>query len=107
MFLSRFLRIIKDKFDITEDSLRFIIENNIFIPDDRKDSVLKGLVAGFSWDFSTSMAILMPQVENSIRELAETCGSVVYKTEISGVEEFFRRKTRACHRKQANRTSSR
>ena len=29
----------------------------------------------------------MPQVENAIRELAKTCGAVVYKTDEQGIEE--------------------
>lgn len=86
-FTSRFLHIARTKYTFTEDSLRFLVEGNAFVPDDRKDTFLKGLVAGFNLDLSTAMHLLMPQVENAVRNLAELCGAVVYKTYPNGVEE--------------------
>lgn len=86
MFVKRFIWFAKDKFDFTEDNLRFLVENNAFIPSDRKNTFLKGLVAGFNLDLSTSMHLLMPQIEHCIRCLAQECGAVVYKTEKNGVE---------------------
>ena len=85
-FISRYLYIIKERFSFTEESLEFIVENNAFIPEERKSSFLKGIVAGFSCDYITALSILMPQVENALRCLARTCGAVVYKTEDNGVE---------------------
>ena len=86
-FTSRFLHIARTKYTFTEDSLRFLVEGNAFVPDDRKDTFLKGLVAGFNLDLSTAMHLLMPQVENAVHNLAELCGAVVYKTYPNGVEE--------------------
>lgn len=85
--LIRILHFSKEKFDFNKDNLRFLIEDNLFIPKDRQETYLKGIVAGFSEDWGTAMHILMPQVENSIRCLAEACDIVVYKTDESGVEE--------------------
>ena len=73
-------------FEFNEENLLFLVDDNIFIPSDRKNTFLKGLVAGFNLDLSTSMHLLMPQVENSIRCLAQECGAVVYKTDKNGVE---------------------
>ena len=86
-FTSRFLYLARNKYTFTEDSLRFLVEGNAFVPDDRKDTFLKGLVAGFNLDLATAMHLLMPQVENAVRNLAELCGAVVYKTDANGVEE--------------------
>ena len=86
-FTTRFLHLARSKHTFTEDTLRFLIEDNAFIPGDRKDTFLKGLVAGFNLDLATSMHLLMPQVENAIRCLAELCGAVVYKTDCNGIEE--------------------
>lgn len=87
MFIVRAVSIAKDKYVFSEDTLRFIVENNAFIPDDRRSTFLKGLVAGFHFDFQTAMSVLMPQVENAVRELAVACGAVVFKTNDKGIEE--------------------
>lgn len=81
-----FIWFAKEKFEFNEDNLRFLVEDNAFIPPDRKNTFLKGLVAGFNLDLSTSMHLLMPQIEHCIRCLAQECGAVVYKTEKNGVE---------------------
>ena len=86
-FTTRFLHLARGKYTFTEDTLHFLVEDNAFIPADRKDTFLKGLVAGFNLDLATSMHLLMPQVENAIRCLAELCGAVVYKTDSNGIEE--------------------
>ena len=86
-FTTRFLYFARSKYTFTEDTLRFLVEDNAFVPGDRKDTFLKGLVAGFNLDLATSMHLLMPQVENAIRCLAELCGAVVYKTDCNGIEE--------------------
>ena len=87
VFIQRFLWLAKEKYEFNEENLRFLVDDNIFVPSDRKKTFLKGLVAGFNLDLSTSMHLLMPQVENSIRCLAQECGAVVYKTDKNGVEE--------------------
>lgn len=85
-FIKRYVWFAKERFDFNEDSLRFLVEDNAFIPPNRKNTFLKGLVAGFNLDLSTSMHLLMPQIEHGIRCLAQDCGAVVYKTEKNGVE---------------------
>lgn len=86
-FISRYLHIIKERFSFTEENLKFIVENNVLIPEDRQKSFLKGLTAGFEYDYITALSILMPQMENAIRNLASDCGAVVYKTKDKGIEE--------------------
>ena len=86
-YIRLYLGIAKAQFTFSEETLQFLVEKNVFVPTDRKASFLRGLVAGFNGDLITSMSILMPQVENAIRVLAEECGAVVYKTNEDGTEE--------------------
>lgn len=86
VFIKHFVWFAKEKFEFNEETLGFLVDNNLFIPVDRKNSILKGLVSGFNLDLTTSMHLLMPQVENCIRCLAQECGAVVYKTDKNGVE---------------------
>ena len=89
MVATRCLAIAREKWEFTEENLQFLVEDNLFVPSDRKKSFLKGLVAGFRGELGLSMCLLMPQVENAIRELARNCGAVVYKTDSNGVEEVL------------------
>ena len=77
----------KRKFEFNAENLAFLTRNNLFVPEGRQETYLKGIVAGFSFDFKTALHLLMPQVENSIRNLAELCDIVVYKTNECGIEE--------------------
>ena len=86
-FIIRYLYILQKKEEVTEDLLRFIMKENAFVPEDRIESFVKGFSAGFKMDFITAIPILMPQAENAIRVMAETCGAVVYKTNTDGTEE--------------------
>ena len=86
-FYSNYLKLFKKKHTVTKENIRFILEDNLFIPQERIDSYITGVVAGFNFDFITALPILMPQVENSIRLIAEELGAVVYKTADDGSVE--------------------
>ena len=86
-YVNRLLYLAREKFVFEKEVLRFLVEDNLFIPSNHKESFLIGLVAGFNLDLITAMHLLMPQVESCIRYLAEECGAVVYKTDKQGVEE--------------------
>lgn len=86
-FYSNYLKLFKKKHTVTKENIRFILEDNLFIPQERIDSYIAGIVAGFNFDFITALPILMPQVENSIRLIAEELGAVVYKTADDGSVE--------------------
>lgn len=86
-FISNFLKIFNRNYNINKDVIKFILENNLFVPNKRIESFLIGIEAGFKYDYITALHILMPQVENAIRTLAEELGAVVYKTADDGTEE--------------------
>ena len=82
------LNYIRCNFTIEENDIRKIVEESGFIPLDRKEAYLKGIMAGVSGDFLTALNILIPQVENSLRELAIICGEPVYNLNENGIEEL-------------------
>lgn len=86
-FIKNYILLAKEKFDFTEENLEFLVNDNAFIKPERKKAFLKGLTAGFNLDLVTALHLLMPQVEHSIRCLAQDCGAVVYKTNADGIEE--------------------
>lgn len=87
IYVNRLLYLAREKYEFTEENLRFLVDENIFVPPNHKEAFLKGIVAGFNLDLITSMHLLMPQIEHSLRCIAEDCGSVVYKTDKNGIEE--------------------
>lgn len=88
-FVQRYLHMMNQKFELNESTLRFIVDNNVFVPQDRQGAFLKGLVAGFNFDYLTSMSVLMPQVENAIREMAKTLDLLTDKFDNKGIQEYL------------------
>lgn len=80
--------ILQSNYEITEQDIRKIVEDSVFVPEDRRMAYTKGLMAGFNNDFLTALSILMPQVDNSIRAFAEMCGEVVYNIKEDNTEEL-------------------
>lgn len=87
--VQRYLYMMNQKFELNESNLRFLVDNNIFVPQDRKGAFLKGLVAGFNYDYLTSMSVLMPQVENAIREMARKLDILTDKFDNEGIQEYL------------------
>ncbi|MFR1354310.1 DUF4209 domain-containing protein [[Clostridium] symbiosum] len=88
IIIGNILNYIRSKFEIKEEDIQDIVENSAFVPKDRKEAYFKGLMAGFSGDLLTALYILIPQVENSIRELAVLCDEIVYNLNEDGIEEL-------------------
>jgi len=80
--------ILQSNYEITEQDIGKIVEDSVFVPEDRRVAYTKGLMAGFKNDFLTALSILMPQVDNSIRIFAEMCGEVVYNIKEDNTEEL-------------------
>lgn len=75
--LEQILDIIRNKDEFCEDSLDFIVKDNLLIPEGREEIFKKGLYLGISGKYYEALHILAPQVENLFRELAKACGDVV------------------------------
>jgi len=72
---------------IYENDLFFIVNNNPFVPEDRKPLFIKGLIAGFNSDFIASTHILGLQIENSIRYILNNQGVVTTSLSSEGIQE--------------------
>lgn len=70
-----------------EDDLNFIVKNNPFIPEDRKNLFTKGLLAGFKSDFIVATHILGMQIENSIRYVLNNEGVITTSLSSEGIQE--------------------
>ncbi len=75
-------------FDIDAETKR-IVENSLFVPQNRRQSFETGLISGFKSDLISAMNILSPQVENSIRQLALICGDSISKINSDYTEEYL------------------
>ena len=79
-----FLSVIRSKFDMDKNSLDFLIDNNGIIPNGREQNFKDGLYFALKGDISKAIHILVPQLENLLRELAAQCGETIIKIEKNG-----------------------
>ena len=84
MIVFPFLSVIRSKFDMVENSLDFLIDNNGIIPNGREQNFKDGLYFALKGDISKAIHILVPQLENLLRELAAQCGETIIKIEKNG-----------------------
>lgn len=73
---------------ISLNDLAFLVDRNAAIPDERKEIVKRGLQLGLNGELYAAMHILLPQMENIIRELVKMCGDTVTFLKEDGTEEF-------------------
>lgn len=87
MILSIAYRIFRDSYNVSIEDLNFMIDDNSFIPEDRREIVKLGLYLGLSGNLYAAMHILLPQTENIIRHLVEMCGDTTTFIDEQGREE--------------------
>lgn len=87
--IAQLKRRIGELHEVTEADIERIVTNSSFVPKERKTAYVKGLYAGFNDDYMTSLSILVPQFENSIRTLVELCDEPTYKLNSDGTEELI------------------
>jgi hypothetical protein len=64
-----------------------IVRNSPFVPEDRAEIFAHGLHAGLNGDYLTATHLLIPQVENSIRNLLEQRGVTVSRIDDQGIQD--------------------
>ncbi len=64
------LQVLNDHHPTMED-LQFLVRGNPFVPPGHEHIFLTGLHAGFHGDWAVATHLLVPQIENSIRQIAE------------------------------------
>jgi Domain of unknown function (DUF4209) len=72
--------------NIRVNDILLILTNSPFIPPDREYLFAKGIYAGLTGDFFTSIHILIPQIENSIRCILRNIGKITSGLDKSGVQ---------------------
>lgn len=71
---------------VSEEDWDFLISGNPFVPVGREKIFAKGLHAGLMGDFLVATHLLIPQLENSFREILTSRGVNVTKTDNDGIQ---------------------
>jgi hypothetical protein len=83
------MQTILSEHEITEPDIERIFKDSDFIPADRLTLFVRAIFEGFRWDFSTSLHIFVPQVENALRYLLEQNGVVPRNFDNDGIEDVW------------------
>jgi tetratricopeptide (TPR) repeat protein len=83
------MRQLLSEHEITEDNIERLIGDSALIEEDRRPLFVQAIAAGFRWDFSTALHILVPQVENGLRRLLRQRGVLPINVDATGIEEVW------------------
>jgi Domain of unknown function (DUF4209) len=83
------LRQLIDDYDIDQSSIAAVLDDSGLIPEERREWFYEAFVAGFRWDFSTALHVLIPQVENALRHVLQQRGISPVNIDAEGVEEVW------------------
>ncbi len=70
---------IDEKYQPSAKDLADLVENNPFIPEDRRIIFTSGLLAGFQRNYALASHLLVPQIENSLRYMLDKKGTITSK----------------------------
>lgn len=85
--LKLILQLIQKRYKFQEHDLEFITNDNVILPDDRKDIFKIGLYHFLNGDYYEALQILVPQTENLFRYLAEVSGDITATLEDDGTSK--------------------
>ncbi|MCL2588343.1 MAG: DUF4209 domain-containing protein [Oscillospiraceae bacterium] len=77
VLLSVYFEHLKLNTEFTINDLDFIVNENAIITQDRKEIIKFGLFLGLSGNYYAALHILVPQLENIFREIAQECGDII------------------------------
>ena len=80
------LMVISNEHRITEYDMHGIVYNAPLVPPDRVAVFIKGLLAGFNYDFVAALHLLTPQVENLVRYHLRNANAKTSTTDKDGIE---------------------
>lgn len=75
---------IKEHFDIDNENLDFLINDNLVIPTDRTEIIRSAIVMALKGQFYESLHILAPQTEKIFRNIAKELGALTVTLENDG-----------------------
>jgi hypothetical protein len=71
------------------DDLKFIVNDNLFIPQRREHLYARGLLAGLQGDPVVSIHLLVPQLENSLRHILRLKGYIASDLSHKNIQEDY------------------
>ncbi len=74
---------------IDHSSFASILGNSALIPDDRREWFYEAFAAGFCWNFSGALHVLIPQFENALRHILQKNGITPKNIDADRVENFW------------------
>lgn len=83
------MRQIIEDHDVDQSHFAAVLDASALIPEERRELFYQAFEAGFRWDFSTALHILIPQVENALRFVLEQHGISPVNVDGAGVEEVW------------------
>lgn len=75
--------------DIDDAVISSLLSDSELIPAERLPLIVQGVSAGFRWDFSTALHLLIPQIENGLREMLSHRNVTARNMDENGVEEVW------------------
>lgn len=78
---------IKQTFDVSPESLDFLVQDNLIVPENRMSIFKYAIYLFFNDRRYEAMHILAPQVENLFRELVKNCGGVITTIDKNGITQ--------------------
>ena len=78
---------VQERGTVTPEDLSFLIDQNALIPEERKAIIKTGLQLGLNGELYASLHILLPQMENLLRELVKMCGDAPTYLKEDGTED--------------------
>lgn len=88
-YIAPALRQLLSEHEIDKSIIEELVSDSALVPEDRRAPFVTALLAGFHWDFSTALHILIPQVENSLRHVLKEHGIVPTNVDANGIEEVW------------------
>lgn len=76
------------EFKFSRKDLDFLVMQNELIQQERKGIIREGLFLALKGEYYQAVHILVPQLENILRELAEKCGEAVDTVDKDGVTKY-------------------
>jgi hypothetical protein len=69
------LEVLINEHRLTVGDFLVIVETCPFVPQDREQSIARALAAGYNYDFAAALYMLVPQLENIVRQILRSVGA--------------------------------
>ena len=74
---------------LTLEDLVDLVADNPFVAPGHEELFARGFLAGFRWNLAEALSILVPQVENAVRQVLGRAGHEVTKRDKHGLQNFI------------------